>query len=354
MVARLRRARKGPITDAHRSPDDIGLLTAAFAGTLGCMPDRVVLPAFVLLWSSGYVVGAVALGDADPLPLLAARFVLASLVAVPLALRHGRWRGAPLGRLAVVGVLLQVVQFGCVYGGLALGVPAALSALVILGLSPLLTTGLAVVSGQERADARLWAGLAIGVAGVAISLAPELGTARVGAGVGLTLLGMFGLAGGTVLQKRWVGVADTQVSVAVQSVTAALALLPAAAVFGGHVDVTPRLVLSLAWIAWGMGILSLNVFVGILRRHAASTAAALLLLVPPVTAFASVPALGEALHPASLLGMVVAIVGVALVLRREAPSREDGARARPARHARPRDGGAGRGPDARPQPRPAR
>jgi drug/metabolite transporter (DMT)-like permease len=326
---------------------DIRLLAGAVAGTLGCVPDRVVLPAFVLLWSSGYVVGAVALGAADPLPLLAARFALASIVAVPLALRRGRWRGAPLGRLAVVGLLLQVVQFGCVYGGLALGVPAGLSALVILGLSPLLTTGLAVAAGQERTDARLWAGLAVGVAGVAISLAPELGTARVGAGVGLTLLGMFGLAGGTVLQKRWVGAADPQVSVAVQSVTAALVLAPAFAIFGGGFDVSPRLLLSLAWIAWGMGILSLNVFVGILRRHAASTAAALLLLVPPVTAIASVPALGEALHPASLLGMLVAMVGVAAVLRREAPSGEDGARVRPARERRAAGRAGGR---ARPRP----
>src|SRR5215218_3171930 len=121
--------------------------------------DRVVLPVFVLLWSSGYVVGALAIEVADPLPLLTARFVLAALVMVPLALRHGRWRGVPLGRLAVVGLLLQVVQFGGIYGGLALGVPAALSALVMLGLSPLLTTGLAIAGGQERGDARLWTGL---------------------------------------------------------------------------------------------------------------------------------------------------------------------------------------------------
>jgi drug/metabolite transporter (DMT)-like permease len=214
-----------------------------------------------------------------------------------------------------------------VYGGLALGVPAALSALVILGLSPLATTGLAVASGQERADRRLWIGLAIGVAGVAISLAPELGTAEVGAGVGLTLLGMVGLAGGTVLQKRWVGVADPQVSVAVQSVTAAAALGPAVALFGGSFELSTKLALSLAWIAWGMGVLSLNVFVEVLRRHAASAAAALLLLVPPVTAIASVPALGEDLHPASLVGMLVAMVGVAAVLRREAPGREDAPRA---------------------------
>jgi drug/metabolite transporter (DMT)-like permease len=306
------------------------------------MPDRLFLPVFVLLWSSGYVVGAVAIQVADPLPLLAARFTLASLVAIPLALRRGRWRGAPLGRLAVVGLLLQVVQFGGIYGGFALGVPAALSALVMLGLSPLVTTGLAVASRQERADARLWGALAVGVAGVAISLAPELGTARIGAGVGVTVVGMLGLAGGTVLQKRWVGAADLRVSAAVQNVTGAVMVAPAAAVFGGRFDVSAQLVLSLGWIAWGMGIVSLLALVFVLRDHAASTVAALLLVVPPVTAIASALTLGEALHPAGLVGMLVAMVGVGAVLRREAAAtssaatfgRSPGSTTRPAR-ARP-------------------
>src|SRR4051794_3039890 len=152
----------------------VRLIEGARTGTVHGMPDRLLLPVFILLWSSGYVVGALAIEVADPLPLLGLRFALASLVAVPLALRHGRWRGAPLGRLAVVGLLLQVVQFGGVYGGFALGVPAGLGALIMLGLSPLVTSGLAIAGGQERGDARLWIGLAIGVAGVAISLAPAL------------------------------------------------------------------------------------------------------------------------------------------------------------------------------------
>ena len=281
------------------------------------MPDRAVLPIFVLLWSSGYVVGALAVEVADPVPLLATRFALAALVMVPLALRHGRWRGVPLGRLAVVGLLLQVVQFGGVYGGFALGVPAALSALVMLGLSPLVTTALAVSSGQEHADRRLWAGLAVGVVGVAISLAPELGTAGVGAGVALTVVGMLGLSGGTVLQKRWVGVADPRVSAAVQSVTGAVVLAPAVPLVGGSIDVSAQLVLSVGWIVLGMGVVSLLVLVHVLRGHAASSVAALLLVVPPVTAVASALALGETLHPASGLGMVVALVGVGAVLRRE-------------------------------------
>jgi drug/metabolite transporter (DMT)-like permease len=281
------------------------------------MRDRPLLPTFVLLWSSGYVVGALAIQVADPLPLLAARFLLASLLAVPLALRHGRWRGAPLGRLAVAGILLQVVQFGGVYGGFALGVPAALSALVMLGLSPLVTTGLAVAIGKEHGDPRVWAGLAVGLLGVAISLAPELGSARVGAGVAVTMLGMLGLASGTIVQKHWAGGADVRVAAAVQSVTGAGLVLPAVAVFGGRCDISLRLALSVGWLAWGMGIVTLLLLMHLLRGHAASTVGALLLVVPAVTAIASAPALGESLHPASLLGMVVAMSGVGAVIRRE-------------------------------------
>jgi drug/metabolite transporter (DMT)-like permease len=278
------------------------------------MPNRAVVPAFVLLWSSGYVVGALAIDRADPLPLLAGRFALAALGAVPLALWGGRWRGAPIARLAVVGILLQVVQFGGIYGGFALGVPAALSALVMLGLAPLATTALAIASGQERADARVWAGLAVGVAGVAISLAPELRSARVGAGVGLTLFGMLGLAGGTVLQKRWIGVADPRVAVAVQSVVGTAIVAPAWLLAGGHADVDVGFVLCIAWLAWGMGIGTLLVFVHLLRGLSASAVAALLLVVPAVTAIASAPVLGEALRPASLAGMVVAMAGTYAVI----------------------------------------
>jgi drug/metabolite transporter (DMT)-like permease len=291
--------------------------------------DRLLLPLFVVLWSSGYVVGAAAIEVADPLPLLAARFLIASAVLVPLALRGGRWRGAPLGRLAVLGVLLQVVQFVGIYGGFALGVPAALSALVMLGLSPLLTTSLAVASGQEHADARLWIGLSVGLVGVAISLAPELGSAAIGAGVALTLVAMLGLAGGTVLQKRWVGAADPLVSTAAQNLTAAVLVAPVAAVAGGHLEVSAQLVLCLGWITLGMAVGTLLLYVHLLRLHAASTVTALLLLVPPVTAVASALALGEALHPASLAGMLVAMAGVGAVLRRA----QQPARSAPARPA---------------------
>ena len=119
-------------------------------------------------------------------------------------------------------MLLQVVQFGGVYGGFALGVPAALSALAMLGLSPARHHR---PRGRQRPGARRRA--AVGRArrsassASRISLAPELGSARVGVGVAVTLVGMLGLASATVLQRRWGAVADPRVSVAAQSVTGA-------------------------------------------------------------------------------------------------------------------------------------
>jgi hypothetical protein len=103
-------------------------------------------------------------------------------------------------------------------------------------------------------------------------------------------------------------------------VTGAIVVTPATMVFGGHVDVSAQFVLSLAWIVLGMGVISLLAFVYVLRHHAASSVAALLLVVPPVTAFASALTLGESLHPASGVGMIVAMVGVGAVLKREGQS----------------------------------
>jgi drug/metabolite transporter (DMT)-like permease len=280
------------------------------------MSNRLLVPVFVLLWASGYVVGDLAIQVADPVPLLAVRFTLGTLAAAPLALRHGRWRGAPLGRLAVIGLLLQVTQFGGAYTGFSLGVPAGVSALVMLGLAPLVTTALSIAGGHERGDRRVWAGLVIGLAGVFVGLIPTLADAKLGTGLLFTFAAMLGLAGGTVLQKRWAVRVDPRVSAAVQSGTSALIFLPLALILGGRFELGSKLVASTLWLGIGMSMGALIVFVTLVRRMDASRVGALLLLVPAVTAIASWPALGEPLRPLTLVGMVIAAAGVGTVLRR--------------------------------------
>jgi drug/metabolite transporter (DMT)-like permease len=283
------------------------------------MPNRLLAPLFVLLWSSGYIVGALAVQVASPIPLLFTRFALASLACMPLVLRGGRWRGAPFRRLAVIGLLLQVTQFGGAYGAFSLGLPAGVSALVMLGLSPLVLTGLSIAGGQETGDRRLWGGLVLGLAGVVVGLIPELGSAHLGAGVALALVAMLGLSGGSVLQRRWSKDVDPVVSAAVQQVTAMVVMAPLLAVFGGRFDLGVKLIASVGWLGVGMGLAALVTLVTLLSRLDASRVGALLLLVPAVTALASAPTLGEPLHPLTFVGMAIAAAGVGAVLRREAP-----------------------------------
>jgi drug/metabolite transporter (DMT)-like permease len=281
------------------------------------MSTRALAPLFILLWASGYVVGDLAIQAAGPMPLLATRFALSVLVTLPLALRHGGLRRAPWRRLIAIGLLLQVTQFGGAYTGFALGVPAGLSALVILGCAPLLTTALAIAGGHERADRRVWAGLVIGLGGVVIGVIPSLGNARLGLGLAFTMLSMVGLAGGTVLQKRWSVDVDPRVSASVQSMTGAVVFIPLALVVGGRYDLSAKLVGTSLWLGLGMGIGALIVLVTLISRMNASRVGALLLLVPAVTAIASWPVLGEPVHPLTFVGMAVAALGVGTVLLRQ-------------------------------------
>ncbi len=147
-----------------------------------------------------------------------------------------------------------------------------------------------------------------------VGLLPELSSAQIGAGLLLTLVGLVGLAGGTVLQKRVTAGVDPMVSVATQSVTAAIVLAPATAIFGGRFDVGAHLALTTAWIAAGMGVITVLVLIRLLHDTSASHVGALLLLVPAVTALASAPVLGQPVRPLTLVGMAIAALGVATAL----------------------------------------
>jgi drug/metabolite transporter (DMT)-like permease len=76
-----------------------------------------------------------------------------------------------------------------------------------------------------------------------------------------------------------------------------------------------------------MGVLTILVLIRLLADTSASHRGGLLLLVPAVTALASAPVLGEALHPLTFAGMAISAAGVGAALSRPL-SRRERARAR--------------------------
>lgn len=277
----------------------------------------VLAALFVPLWASGFIAGKIATGYLDVPAVLLWRFViaLAVMLVAAAALRPAPPKGRAWLHLAVTALLLQVGQFSFVYTGLASGVPAGLSSL-ILGMAPLLVGLLTPLLLATRRGLAPVAGLLIGACGVYVVLADDLG-GGVGWAVALPVFGMLSLAAGTLYQKRFNDRTPVVTSVVVQMATSLVATLVAWPFLGAEwlpSDVG-------GWLAVGwLGVFnSAGAFVLmflLLRWRSTVFVSSLLNLVPATTALCAVPVLGEPLTPQALLGLTIALVGMFVGLGR--------------------------------------
>ena len=280
---------------------------------------------FVLLWSTGFVGAKYGLPDADPFAFLALRLTIAGALLAALALvTRSRLDARQAGRAAVSGVLLHASYLGGVFWAISRGVPAGVSS-VVVSLQPVLVAALAARLLGEQLARRQWVGLVVGVAGVALVLAPGL-VARTGSLPASGLLAcLVALAGGTVgtlWQKRHGDGIPLLAGTFVQYAAAAVVLLALSLTTEpGRIHWTPRFVGALVWLVLVLSIGAVLLLLVLLRRGSASGVSSLFSLVPPATAVESYLMFGERLAALSVLGIMVTAVGVAMVVvpRRERP-----------------------------------
>ncbi|WP_329236393.1 EamA family transporter [Actinoallomurus sp. NBC_01490] len=288
--------------------------------------------AFVLIWSSGYLVGTVGAHAGPPLGLLAWRFTIgfAVLAAISLATR-APWPSEPRTwlHLLAIGILLQTVQFGTLYLALGRGVPAGLSSLVI-SACPLVVGAVAVPLFGERLTGPQWLGLALGLAGVGISLTEKLAGGGEPAGYALVGLALAAFAAGTLYQKAVGLTTDLRTGTTVQLFGAMVTGVPLALLHGGmRLPPTAPAIGSLAWLATVNSIGSFTLLFVLLRTRGGGAATSLLYLVPPVTALLGMPLLGQGAGWSVFAGMAVSGAGVVLVLRAGANRTEEARAAEP-------------------------
>src|SRR6201999_4119452 len=107
--------------------------------------------AVTLTYAIGFPIGALAVASMSPMAVLVLRFSSAAIILAFLAALAGvSWpRGAQLGHVVVTGLLIQAVQFCCVYEALLLGAPAVLCA-VVIAMNPVATAILATMFLREQ------------------------------------------------------------------------------------------------------------------------------------------------------------------------------------------------------------
>ncbi|MGJ9419665.1 DMT family transporter [Massilia sp. CMS3.1] len=264
---------------------------------------------FVLLWSTGYVVGKIGLPYAGPFTLLFLRFGVAALVLLLVALvTRAPWPASrtQVGHLVVAGLLFQALQFAGLYSGLKLGVGAGVSALIV-GTMPMFTAFGASIFLGERIGVRQRIGLAVGLCGVALVVVEKIGTGSSGlAGYGACILALAGITLGTLYQKKFCSAMDLRTGSFVQLCAASVvALVLALLVEGLAVQWTPALLFATAWLSIVNSIGGFSLLFLMMRKNEASKVASLFYLIPGVTALMGYVVLGEAISTMSLVGFAI-------------------------------------------------
>lgn len=283
--------------------------------------DRLAPVLFVLIWSTGWIVPQYSSGDADPLIFLCVRFVLAGALLSAFALASGA--PFPAGRertdAVVSGVLLHGFYLCCVWWAVAQGVPSTLSALLAT-VQPILTALAAPKLLGERLTPMKALGVALGFAGLLITLSPKLlGAQGLSAPLFPLLVNAFGMVSitaGAMFQRKHLAGGDLRAIASLQYLGALCVSVPAALVFAApRFALTIPVIGALVWSVLALSVGAIALLLLLIRHGEASRAATLLYLVPPTAAAQAALLFGERLSLAQIFGFGVAIVGVVMARR---------------------------------------
>ncbi len=279
--------------------------------------DAAAGAALVVLWSSGFVGAELGTRFAPADTLLAWRYLVAGAALAVLACVLGTRSGPrALLRQGVLGLLCQCLYLGGVVTGVALGVPAGTTALVA-AVQPLLVAAAAGPLLGEHIGSRQRLGLVVGLAGVGLVVAGDLGLG--GAPWWAFLLplgGMAALSAGTLLERRWRPAESPLQSLTLQTVIAA-GFFVAVAAAGGRLQppADPRFWWAVAWVVVLASFGGYGAYLLVLRRSGAVRVSTLLYLTPPTTMLWAFVMFGEVPGPLAVPGVALCAVGVTLALR---------------------------------------
>ena len=273
---------------------------------------------FVGVWSTGFVVARLAMPHAPPLTFLAWRYAF-SLIAFGLWIRVAgvAWpRGrTQWGHLAVSGVLMHAGYLGGVWAAVRAGIPAGTVALIV-GLQPVLTAIWVSGRGQHRVAPLQWAGLLLGLVGLALVVWPKVGLGEVTPfNLALSLTALASITAGTLYQKHHVLPGDVRSANFVQIAAALVVTAPLALLETGPMQWHPDLLIALAWSVLVLSLGGSSLLMMLIQRGAATRVTSLLYLVPPCTALLAWALFGERMAASGWAGMALCAIGVGLVLR---------------------------------------
>ncbi|OEF05385.1 DMT family transporter [Vibrio genomosp. F10] len=282
---------------------------------------RMIPFVFVMLWASGFVGARFGLQYAEPATLLSIRMVANVVLFLLLiaVLKRSIPKGRALLHCLVVGILIHGFYLGGVFMAISLGMPAALSSLLV-GIQPILTAVLLLTWGSEKFTLSQWLGLGLGFIGISLVLVGNIewqSKQYQWLAISITLCSLFGMTLGTLYQKKFCQKVDMVGAAMLQYVAAAGLFIPYAFMFETRqVEWTSEFILTLLWLVVVLSCFAVLLLLYMVKNGAASSVASVFYLVPPTTALQAWLMFGESFDWLGGMGFVFASVAVYLVVKK--------------------------------------
>jgi drug/metabolite transporter (DMT)-like permease len=272
---------------------------------------------FSVLWSAAFIAVKVALRDAPPLFLMAARFLVAGGTLLIYAAGRGRLprRAAEWGTIALLGVLNYAVYLGLT--AVALRDLSAGMAAVLASTNPLMLALAAPLLLNERLRASQIAGLLISFGGVTAVMWSRIGDQNQLGAMALVLVAIAALVAGTIVFKRTALTHDLLVVNAGQLLVAGVVLAVPSVLWEplGTVRFTGSFAAAQAFLIVGVSWIGMSIWFWLLSQGDATRASAYFFLNPVLGLFLAALLLDEPLRLGDFAGSAAVAVGIYMVQR---------------------------------------
>jgi O-acetylserine/cysteine efflux transporter len=281
--------------------------------------DIALAVAVMAIWGVNFVAIETGLEHFPPLLFNALRFTLA---AFPALLFAGRPQ-VPWRWIVATGLILGVVKFTLLFAGMAAGMPAGLSSLVLQS-QPIFTVLFAALLLRERPRRVQILGLSVAMAGIVVV------ATGMSAGIGafLLIIGAAAAWGLSNIVTRKASPPDTlRFMIWVSAVACGPLIALSLLVDGPSADLSAlraidaEAVLAVLYVALVSTLAGFAAWGFLLRRYGAATVAPFSMLVPFFGVASAALLLGERIEPIDVLGGLLVVGGILLGLTRQSSKR---------------------------------
>ncbi|MGH3641360.1 MAG: DMT family transporter [Mycobacterium sp.] len=276
----------------------------------------LLFAAMSVIWGIPYLLIKVAIEGVSAPVLVFARTAIGAAVLLPLAMSRAAW--APVLKCwkpVLVFAFFEIIAAWLLLSDAERHISSSLTGLLIAA-APIIATVLdRLTGGERRLGGKRIAGLAVGLAGVAVLAGPEMTGGSAWSVLEVLVVALCYAIAPLVAARYLADVPSLPMTAACLGVAAIVYVGPATATWPTEVPPT-RVLVALVGLAVVCTALAFIVFFALIREVGAARALVFTYVNPAVALAAGVIVLNEPLTPWNLAGLALILAGLVLATRR--------------------------------------